>query len=101
MVMKKLIVQNLKLILVVFGLFFLIAGNLIDLTYFKVNIGHLFAEIGALLLIVGFLHFLIDLRLREEMIRDVSGTIIGNKRIFDAGLRDCLLDSRSVREMEH
>ncbi|HEY2971523.1 MAG TPA: hypothetical protein VGJ48_03340 [Pyrinomonadaceae bacterium] len=70
--MREIIIQNLKLVLILSGVVLLAVANTFHRTIFKVDIDHLLAEIGALLLVVGFLHFLFELRLRQEMIREIS-----------------------------
>jgi hypothetical protein len=69
--------------------------------FLKVEIDHLVAEVGALLLVLGFLHFMFEQRLREGMLNEISSAVLGDERMHDLGLADCLLNSRDVRDTGH
>jgi hypothetical protein len=93
--------EHAQLILVTLGLLLFAAGSSAHLTVMKVSVDHLLAELGALLLIVGTLHFLFEMRLRREMLKEVAASVLGNQRLYDSGLSDCLMNSRQVDEREH
>ena len=99
--MTKLISQNIRLILGFVGVLFIAASGTFQLTILKVQIDHLVAEVGALLLVLGVLHFMFELRLREEMLKEVSSAVLGNERLHETGLADCLLNSKDVKDLEH
>lgn len=56
------------------------------------------ANVGALILVVGILQWLFDHQMREEMIREISNTVLGNTHIYDKGIIDCDDDSQNVTE---
>lgn len=56
------------------------------------------ANIGALILVVGILQWLFDHQMREEMVREISNTVLGNTHIYDKGIIDCNDDSQHVTE---
>jgi hypothetical protein len=99
--MSKLITQNIKLILGFVGLLFVAAATTFHRTFLKVEIDRLLAEIGALLLVLGVLHFTFELRLREEMLKEVCAAVLGHGRLHESGLADCLMNSRAVSEASH
>ncbi len=61
------------------------------------------ANVGALILVVGILQWLFDHQMREEMIREISNTVLGNTHIHDKGIVDCDDNSLNVKEedLEH
>jgi hypothetical protein len=67
----------------------------------KVQLDRLVAETGALFLIVGVLHWLFELGLREEMIREVAATTVGSTLLHDSGLEGCHINSRKMDESIH
>ncbi|MCP4680229.1 MAG: hypothetical protein GY854_33005 [Deltaproteobacteria bacterium] len=71
------------------------------MTILKIKLDHVTAEVGALLLTVGLLHWLFELRLRRQMFADVAAAVLGNQRLHDNGLTDCLLNSKEVAEPAH
>jgi len=99
--MAKLVSQNIKLILAILGLLLLAAANTFSCTFMKVEIDRLVAEVGALLLVLGVLHFTFELRLREEMLKEVSVAVLGHERLHTAGLADCLINSKEVNDKDH
>lgn len=99
--MPKLITQNIKLILALVGVVFIAGSTTFHLTFLKVELDHLLAEIGAVLLVLGVLHFMFELRLREEMLKQVSAAVLGNERLHESGLADCLMNSRDVKDPGH
>jgi hypothetical protein len=99
--MRKLHVQNVKLILGFIGILLLAASTTFELTLMKVRLDHLLAEIGALLFVLAVLHFMFEMRLRDEMLKEVSAAVLGNERLHGAGLEDCMMSSRDVKEPTH
>lgn len=93
--------NNIKLILIVTGVVLLLVANSFQAVVLKVQIDRLLAEVGALVLVIGLLHFLFEIRLRKEMLRDVSVAVLGNEHLHNCGFDDCLMDSRQVNESSH
>lgn len=60
----------------------------------------LVGEVGALLLIVGVLHFLFEHNLRQAMLKDLLHTIVAGKRIVDNGIVDFHERSQQINELE-
>lgn len=96
--MRKVITQNIKLILALVGVVLIAISQTFHITYVKVEVDHLVAEIGALLLVLGVLHFMFELRLRDEMLKEVSSAVLGNERLHQSGLIDCVLNTRDINE---
>ncbi len=90
--------EHVRLILAGIGLLFLVVASTFHFSVLKVSVDDLLAEVGALLLVLGVLHFLFEMRLRREMLREVAESVLGNQRIYDAGLSDCVMNSRNVNE---
>ena len=82
------------------GLALILAASAFHTTWMKIAVDHVVAEVGALLLIVGILHWVFELFLRDEMLRDVSQTVVGSTMLRDAGLETCEVDSRMVADPE-
>jgi hypothetical protein len=99
--MPKLITQNIKLILGFVGVLLIAVSTTFHFAFLKVEIDHLLAEIGALLLVLGFLHVMFELRLREGMLKQVSAAVLGNERLHESRLADCLTNSREVKDPGH
>jgi hypothetical protein len=99
--MRKLITENINLSLIVAGLVLIAGSGTFHLVFFKVELDHLLAEVGALLLVLGILHFFFEERLRQEMLKEVSAAVLGNERLHQNGLADCLMNSKDVKEPEH
>lgn len=87
-------------ILAIVGLACIPVANAFHLVILKIPVDHLLAEVGALLLVVGILHWFFELGLRKETIREVVATISGNTRLHDAGLVSCLINSREVNDTD-
>ncbi|MDA2923655.1 hypothetical protein MYX65_03190 [Acidobacteria bacterium AH-259-L09] len=82
--------------------FALIAGaSTFDYVWAKIALDQLMAGVGALLLVVGVLQFLFEWKLREEMIREVSDTVVGSTLLHDSGLVSCNMNAREVDDQEH
>lgn len=94
----KLVQQRIALILIVGGLVLIIAANTFHLELLKVQVDHVLAEVGALILIVGTLHWMFEINLRNEMLKDIASTALGSSRIYESGLVDCAIDSKKVSE---
>ena len=97
----KVLEENVRLILVVVGLALIAAANTFHFTILKVPLDKVVAEVGALIMILGVLHFLFDIKMRQEMLREVVGSVLDNQRIHDSGVSDCLVNSRQVNEAVH
>jgi hypothetical protein len=98
---SKLISEKIGLIVALLGVV-LIAGSMtFHLVFLKVRIDSLLAEVGSLMLVLGFLHFMYELQLRDEMFREISTFVLENQRLYDLGLCDCLADSKTVKETDH
>ena len=90
--------QNRNLILCVVGLGCLLGAQAFHFTFLKVSPDHLLAEVGALLLVVGVLHSLFEMRIRKEMLKEVAESVLGNTHLYDSGLTDWKKDSKTVNE---
>ena len=99
--MSKLIAQNITLILGFVGVLLIAVSTTFQVTFLKVGIDHVLAEVGAVLLVLGVLHFMFELRLREAMLKEVSAAVLGGERLHTAGLIDCLMNSKEANEPEH
>jgi len=78
--MKKLsdvLEERARLILVSSGLLLILIGNAFDYRLLKVNVAELLAHIGALLLIVGLLHWIFETSMRRQMMREIVETVVG------------------------
>jgi hypothetical protein len=89
------------LVLATIGFILIIVSHAFQMEWGKIQIDRLVAETGTLFLIVGILHWLFEIGLRREMLREIAGTITGNTGLHDCGLDSCLLDSRQVDEKAH
>lgn len=96
--LTKLIEERITLILIVGGLILIVAANSFEATSLKVKVDHLLAEIGALFLVVGTLHWMFESRLRKEMLNDIASTALGSARLYESGLVDCTSDAKKVSE---
>lgn len=83
------------------GLVMICVSQLFQLNWCKIEWDRLLAEVGALLLVVSVLHWLFELGLREEMLREVAGKVSGGVALHDAGLEDCSIDSKQVEDTLH
>ena len=98
---SRILEQNRNLTLGVSGLACLLVAQTFHLTLLKVSLDHLLAEVGALFLLVGVLHFLFEMRIRKEMLKEVADSVIGNTHLHDSGLTDWKSDSKAVNESDH
>lgn len=89
------------LVLVVLGFLLIGASQTFHAEWEKIYVDRLVAEVGALLLVIGVLHWFFELGLRKEMLREVSGTVVGSSRLHDSGLETCSMNSRQVEERAH
>jgi hypothetical protein len=67
----------------------------------KVRLDRLTAEVGALILVVGILHWFFELGLRKEMLREVANTALGSTHLHESGVETCSLNARDVAERAH
>ena len=98
---SRLLEQNRNLILCVMGLGCLLGAQAFHFTFLKVSPDHLLAEVGALLLVVGVLHSLFEMRIRKEMLKEVAESVLGNTHLYNSGLTDWKKDSKTVNESNH
>ena len=98
---SKILEQKRHLTLGVLGLACLLVAQTFHRTLLKVSLDHLLAEVGALLLVVGILHSLFEMRIRKEMLKEVADSVLGNTRLHDSGLTDWTDDSKAVNESDH
>src|SRR5438067_1794206 len=77
------------------------ASNTFHYEWMKVQLDRLMAEVGALLLVVGMLHWFFELGLRAEMLRDVAKTAVGSAHVHQCGVDTCSLNARDVDERAH
>ncbi|MGB9233573.1 MAG: hypothetical protein WCC04_04105 [Terriglobales bacterium] len=93
--------------IIIFLALFVIGAVLIGLSntfqyeWMKVRVDRLVAEVGALILVVGILHWFFELGLRKEMLREVASTAGGSAHVHECGLDTCCLNARDVDEHAH
>ena len=92
---------HVTLLLTLGGLILIIFGNSFACEWHKIKLDQLIAEIGALILCVGTLHWVFDVSLRKAMFKEIADTALENGRIHDSGIVDCLLNSKSVSDPNH
>ncbi len=85
-----------RLILVSLGLALIVLGNTFDYRLLKVNVAELLAHVGALLLIVGLLHWIFETSMRQQLIRELFDSVVGAGRVSTSGITDFCHNSRSV-----
>jgi len=90
-----------SLVLGFLGLGLITVSSTFHLAWNKIEVDRLVAEVGALLLVVGTLHWLFDVGLRREMLREISDAVIGNTQLHDNGLDTCIMNSRLVDDRAH
>ena len=89
------------LVLAASGLLFIALAQTFQLVWAKIQVDHLLAEVGALLLVVGSLHWSFERVLRKEMLREIADAVSGNTLLHDSGLETCHLNSRQVDDSAH
>lgn len=89
------------LALVILGFVLIALAHTFQVEWAKVQLDRLVAEVGALLLVIGILHWFFEVGLRKEMLREVSSTIVGNTLLHDSGLDSCRMDARQVDDRDH
>lgn len=85
----------------VIGAVLIAISNTFQREWMKVQLDRLLAEVGALILVVGMLHWFFEFGMRKEMLREVANTAVGSAHIHQCGLETCNLDARSVDESAH
>lgn len=98
--MSKLLSQNIKLVLAIVGIALIALSNAFHAVFLNVDLARLAAEVGALLLVLGVLHFMFEFRLRREMLKEVSTAVLGDERLHNSGLADYLTDSKDVEDSD-
>lgn len=89
------------LLLVALGFILIGASQMFRFEWAKVQIDRLVAEVGALLLVVGVLHWFFEFGLRKEMLREVADAVVGSTLLHDSGLERCSMNSRQVDDRAH
>jgi hypothetical protein len=89
------------LVLGVLGFILIGASHTFHFEWLKIQLDRLVAEVGALILVVGILHWLFDFGLREEMLREVAGTVVGSTLLHESGLDSCSMNARLVNDSVH
>src|SRR5579862_8855494 len=84
------------LTLFVVGALFIAISSTFQYQWMKVQLDRLVAEIGALILVVGMLHWFFELGLRKEMLQEVAQTAVGSTHLYQCGLETCNLNARDV-----
>lgn len=89
--------ERARLILVVSGLALILAGNAFEYHILKLNLAELLAHVGALLLIVGLLHWIFDTSIRRQLTQEIFESVVGAGRTSSSGITDFSHSSREVR----
>jgi hypothetical protein len=89
------------LALFVIGTILIGVSNMFQYEWMKVQLDRLMAEVGALILVVGILHWFFEFGLRKEMLREVARTAAGSAHVHQCGLDTCSLNARDVDERAH
>jgi hypothetical protein len=69
--------------------------------WLKVQLDRLMAEVGALILVVGVLHWAFEFALRKVMLSEVASTVVGSTHLHESGLDSCNMNARHVDESAH
>jgi hypothetical protein len=69
--------------------------------WLKVQLDRLIAEVGALILVVGILHWAFEYGLRKAMLSEVASTVVGSAHLHESGLDSCNMNARHVDESAH
>jgi hypothetical protein len=69
--------------------------------WLKVQLDRLIAEVGALILVVGILHWAFEYGLRKAMLSKVASTVVGSAHLHESGLDSCNMNARHVDESAH
>src|SRR5260370_14143284 len=85
-----------RLLLIVSGLTLILVGNAFDYRVLKINIAELLTHVGALLLIVGLLHWIFDTGMRRQLTQEIFETVVGAGRTSASGIFDVCHNSREV-----
>lgn len=85
-----------SILLATVGLGLIVVGNVTEVQILKVKLGELLAEVGALLLIVGIMHWIYETTIRRQLIQEIMETVVGAGRISASGIADFTINSRLV-----
>lgn len=88
--------ERARLVLVVSGLTLILVGNAFDYHFLKINVAELLAHVGALLLIVGLLHWLFNTSMRRQVTQEVFEAVVGAGHTSSSGIVDVSHNSRDV-----
>jgi hypothetical protein len=94
--MSEILDERARLILVVSGLTLILVGNAFDYHILKINLAELLAHVGALLLIVGLLHWIFDTSIRRQLTQEIFESVVGAGRTSSSGIIDVNHNSREV-----
>lgn len=93
--------ENVALWLSLGGLLLIAIGNAIEFAAWKIDVGAMLANVGALLLIIGVLQWFFDRKIRHSFFLAIRQEIVGSSRIAESGMSDFFPDSKSVDFTEH
>jgi len=93
---SKILEERARLVLIVSGLTLILLGNAFDYHILKINIAELLAHVGALLLIVGLLHWIFDMSIRRQLTQEIFEAVVGAGRTSSSGIIDVNHNSREV-----
>lgn len=93
--------ENVALWLALAGAALVVAGNAIECTVWRINVGSQIANIGALILIIGVLQWFFDRKVRHSFFLDIRQEIVGSTHVASSGISDCYADSKRVDFTEH
>src|SRR6266436_3210836 len=85
-----------RLVLIASGLFLILLANTFDCEFLKINLAQVVAHLGALLLIVGLLHWIFDVTMRRQLTHEIFEAVVGAGRITSSGIIDVHHNSKHV-----
>jgi hypothetical protein len=88
-------------LLVISGLVAILISNVFTARVLKVDLDHVLGEVGALILIVGLLHWFFDNLVRKYFFNDVRETIIGSQSVSASGISEFYSNSKDVDFSEY
>ncbi len=89
------------LVLALVGITLISVSQTFEFEWAKIQIDRLTTEVGALLLVIGLLHWFFELGLRKEMLREVAATVSGSNLLHVNGLESCNMNSRQLDDRGH
>jgi hypothetical protein len=88
--------QRAQFLLIAIGLALIVLGNGFEKRILKIQIDLLIVEVGALLLIVGILHWVYESTVRRQLVQEIVETVVGAGRLSTSGIVDFRIHSRDV-----